>query len=232
MAVELADLLDELIGDPEATQAYANYVLKYASSGTLLELACGTGALAQRLTAHFTVEGLDIDQAMIRRFQIRNPQCRTHGRSMIDLSGLGLYEVIVCFGDSLNYLVEEGDVLQMFQSVWDHLKPGGVFLLDAHTEARLAEFETEFIEEGYLGSVAYQWTIQTQPDHRLDHHLVFYDPTGVPQRLQIVQRVYSLDQLERWLKRFAWVIEVSSDFIQGVDPQAEKFFLACRKEKP
>ncbi len=231
MAVELADLLDELIGDPEATQEYADYVLKQARSGTLLELACGTGALAQRLTPHFTVEGLDVDKAMIRRFHERNPQCLTHVRSMIDLSGLGVYDVIVCFGDSLNYLLDEAEVQRMFQSVWDHLKPGGVFLLDAHTEARLAEFETEFIEEGYLGSTAYQWTIQTQPNHRLDHQLVFYGPSGVPQRLQIVQRVYSLEQLKRWLKRFSWSVVVSSDFSEGVNPQAEKYFLACRKGK-
>jgi SAM-dependent methyltransferase len=232
MAVELADLLDELIGDAEATRAYADYVLTYAQSGIVLELACGTGALAEQLASVFTVEGLDVDPAMIRRFRARNPRCATYVRSMIDLSGLGYYDVILCFGDSLNYLTDDDDVQRVFQAVWDHLKPGGVFLMDAHTEARLAEFETEFIEEGILGTTAYQWTIQTLADDRLDHHLVFYDPAGAPQHLQIVQRVYSLDALKRWLERFSWSIEVFSDFVEGIDPQAEKYFLACRKEKP
>lgn len=230
MPVELADLLDELIGDPEATQAYADYVLKHARSGNLLELACGTGALANRLSPYFRVEGLDLDPAMIRHFQRCNPDCVTHIRSMTDLSGLGSYDVILCFGDSLNYLVDADDVQQLFQTVWDHLNPRGWFLLDAHSEARLKEFESEYIEEGYLGLIPYQWTIQTLSEDHLDHQLVFYEPNGAPQRVHIVQRVYALEDLKRWLKRFPWSITVSSDFEEGIDPQAEKVFLACRKE--
>ena len=230
MRVELADRLDELIGDPQATAQYAQYVLKHAQQGQLLELACGTGSLAQRLRAQFTVEGLDVDPAMIRQFQQKNPGCLTHTRSMTDLSGLGQYDVIVCFGDSLNYIVQDDEVKQVFHEVYTHLKPGGVFLVDAHTEARLTEFETEYLEEGYLGSTPYQWSIQTLPDDLLDHHVVFYDAKGAAQRIQIVQRVYPLDQLKQWLKPFAWAITVSSDFVEGVQPSAEKYLLACRKE--
>lgn len=231
MAIELADLLDELIGDPQATQRYADYVLQHADQGHLLELACGTGALAQTLRRHFTVEGLDVDPAMIRRFQMKNPECITHERSMTNLDGLGSYEVIVCFGDSLNYLTDDAEVKRVFSEVYAHLKPGGIFLVDVHTEDRLNEFETEYLEEGYLGSVPYQWSIQTLAKDILDHQLVFYDALGVAQRIQIVQRVYSLSQLKRWLERFAWAITVSSDFEEGIHPNAEKYMLACRKER-
>jgi cyclopropane fatty-acyl-phospholipid synthase-like methyltransferase len=230
MKLELADLLDALIGDPQATATYAQYVLKHAQSGHLLELACGTGSLAQLLCAHFTVEGLDVDPAMIRHFQEKNPGSITHTRSMIDLTGLGLYDVIVCFGDSLNYVLQAEDVERLFREVHTHLKPGGVFLVDAHTEARLTEFETEYLEEGYLGSTPYLWSIQTLPDNLLDHHVVFYDAHGVAQRNQIIQRVYSLEQLKQWLEAFAWTITVSSDFVEGTQPHAEKYMLACRKE--
>lgn len=231
MKLELADLLDELIGDPHATEQYAQYVLKHAHSGQLLELACGTGALAQLLSVHFTVEGLDIDPAMIRHFQQKNPGCVTHTRSMTDLSGLGQYDVIVCFGDSLNYVLEAEEVGRIVQEVYAHLKPGGVFLVDAHTEARLAEFETEYLEEGYLGSTPYHWSIQTLAEDLLDHHLVFYDANGTAQRNQIIQRVYSLEQLKQWLEPFAWTITVSTDFVEGVQLNAEKYMLTCRKEQ-
>lgn len=228
--IELAEVLEALIGDPEATQKYAAYVLEHASSGRLLELACGTGALASHLTKHFDVEGLDHDGSMLKQFALKNPECVTHHRTMIDLNGLGVFDVIVCFGDSLNYLTKDEELDQLFLEVDAHLCPGGVFLFDMHTEARLAEFETEFIEEGHLGTVGYQWTIQTMPHQFLDHQLTFYDANGSVQRHQIVQRVVSLVELESRLKRLHWTWRIASDFVEGIDPQAEKYMLACRKE--
>lgn len=229
--VELAEVLDELIGDAEATRRYAAYVRRYVSSGRLLELACGTGALATHLAQHFNVEGLDLDAAMLKQFAIKNPQCVMHHRSMIDLSGLGEYDVIVCFGDSLNYLTADEDLDRFFAEVDAHLRPGGVFLFDVHTEARLIEFETEFIEEGHVGNVGYQWTIQTMPHQHIDHQLTLYDTHGSVQRHQIIQRVFSLTELESRLKRLNWTWRIASDFEEGIDPQAEKYMLACRKER-
>jgi SAM-dependent methyltransferase len=230
MGIELADRLDALIGDPEATQRYADYVLSNTQHGKLLELACGTGALAQILRPWFTIEGLDQDPAMIRQFETKNPGCITHVRNMVDLDGLGFYDGVLCFGDSLNYLTDPDDVDRLFAQVWSHLKPGGVFLFDAHTELRLHEFQSEFVEEGYLDGLAYQWSIQTVSETMLDHLIVFYDVKGVAQRYQILQRVYTWPDLKRRLERFPWGISVASDFVEGINPQAEKYMIACRKE--
>lgn len=230
MAIELAEVLDALIGDQEATQTYASFVLSQAQSGKLLELACGTGALASVLKSSFEVEGLDHDAAMLKQFSQKNPDCVTHHRSMTQLQGLGTYDVILCFGDSLNYLTDDHDVDELFKQVDGHLRPGGVFLFDLHTEARLEEFENEFIEEGMLGEVGYQWTIQTLPDQLIDHQLTFYDASGSFTRHQIIQRVYPLADIKTRLKRFNWSIRVFSDFNEGIDAQAEKYLLVCTKE--
>ena len=231
MALELADVLDALIGDPDATQRYADFVLDRINSGTLLELACGTGALAAVLRQHAEVEGLDLDLGMLAQFRLKNPGCVTHHRSMTHLDGLGMYAAIVCFGDSVNYLLDETDLDRLFEQVEAHLNSGGVFLFDLHTEHRLDEFEQEYIEEGWLGDLAYQWTIQTLPDQRLDHQLTFYEPSGSVVRHQVVQRVYPLEVILARLKRLSWSVSVYSDFVEGRHPNAEKYMLVCTKER-
>jgi SAM-dependent methyltransferase len=167
---------------------------------------------------------------MLKRFLDKNPGCVTHHRSMTHLQGLGDYDVIVCFGDSVNYLIDDADLDALFAQVDAHLKPGGCFLFDVHTEARLVEFDHEYIEEGFLGQIGYQWTIQTMPNQMIDHALTLYDALGSFTQHQIIQRVYSLKDIKERLKRFNWATTVYSDFQVGCDPNAEKYLLVCRKE--
>ena len=161
MTISLAEVFDALVEDEVVSIRYASLVKSYLKQGSILDLACGTGTISEQLKAEYEVTGLDIDQAMLIQYGKRNPELKTHHQSMTDLSNLGLYDGIVLFGDSLNYLLSLDEVEKTLSEAIDHLNNEGVFLFDMHNESRYEEFKDEYIEEGVVLNHPFQWTIQS-----------------------------------------------------------------------
>ena len=105
---------------------------------SLLELACGTGALAVTLKeAGFDVTGLDLSENML---SLANERALKKGLklpllegNMLDLSEIGHYKVVTCFSDSICYMPDDEAVLKVFQEVFSILENGGTFLFDVHS---------------------------------------------------------------------------------------------------
>jgi len=111
--------------------------LRGISLKSVLDLACGTGILAARLSeVADEVVGVDASEPMLA-------QARTHYAGLPgvevkwgDFRDLGLdreFDVAVCAFNSLNYLHEIGELDRVFTSVSRHLRPGGVFVFDTNT---------------------------------------------------------------------------------------------------
>jgi len=101
-----------------------------------IDLACGTGAIARELAGRgWEVEGVDASAAMLAEARARGGgeairwtlgDIRTfEARRPVDL--------VTCAFDSLNYLLDPGDVKEVFRRAAAHLEPGGHFLFDALT---------------------------------------------------------------------------------------------------
>lgn len=130
----------------------------------VLELGCGTGNLTQRMAARgFDMIGVDNSQEMLSVAMEK----RTHGASPLyllqDMRELELYSTVgtvLCVCDSINYLLSEEDVSEVFRRVNNYLFPGGIFIFDFNTvykyeqvigDATIAESREEcsFIWENY-----------------------------------------------------------------------------------
>ncbi len=94
---------------------------------TLLHLGCGGGRNDYTFDKHFDVTGVDISDEMLRMAKELNP-----GADYIkgDMRSLRLGKTFDCVTalDSVNYMKNEEDLIQLFQTASAHLKPGGVFL--------------------------------------------------------------------------------------------------------
>ncbi|MBK9715400.1 MAG: class I SAM-dependent methyltransferase [Kouleothrix sp.] len=51
------------------------------------------------------------------------------------------FDLATCFSDSLNYLIEDGDLARVFAGVAALLRPGGHLIFDVNTEAELATWD-------------------------------------------------------------------------------------------
>ncbi|HOH31436.1 MAG TPA: class I SAM-dependent methyltransferase [Candidatus Hydrogenedentes bacterium] len=102
--------------------------LAEAPSSVVADVACGLGLHALFLAGHGAeVHAFDLSREMIDHTRIRrsHPNLTYAVGDMCALSG-GPYGLVLCLGNSLCLLDSTQKVNSFFQSVYDHLLPGGV----------------------------------------------------------------------------------------------------------
>jgi SAM-dependent methyltransferase len=120
--------------------AYANFLLKHAGSPVrVLDLACGTGRLAQELTERgCDVVATDGSPEMLTVAQGRGCGALFLLQKMSELDLFGTVEAAFCTFDALNYLNCEKEFRRTLERVRLFVEPGGSFIFDIITSQALA----------------------------------------------------------------------------------------------
>lgn len=101
----------------------------------VLDLCCGDGRLTQLLVKRgYQVTGLDGSQEMLTYAQQRCPAVPFLLADARDFSLRYRNHAVVSTFDSLNHVLRLSDLAKVFASVWEALRPGGVFLFDLNHE--------------------------------------------------------------------------------------------------
>jgi ubiquinone/menaquinone biosynthesis C-methylase UbiE len=159
----IAPYYDELMIDVEY-ERWVDYTVTVLhrmgiQPGRVLDLACGTGTTTLLLSQKgLRVSGADNSPGML---EIARQKARNTGREISfleqDMRALVLkepVELMTCFFDSINYMLEEDDLLATFQSVFDSLRDGGLFLFDVNTEHALSTLDPVYVrKEGKVTSI-------------------------------------------------------------------------------
>ncbi|CEK19989.1 class I SAM-dependent DNA methyltransferase [Chthonomonas calidirosea] len=205
----LAPLYDTLMqGVPyEEWARYLQRLLqeRQAHPKRALDLACGTGNVAEQLHAMgMEVVGVDISPAMIEEAKRKAAQRQLPIRYYVqDAAELDLpeapFELCVSLFDSLNYIIEPKRLAQAFQRVANHLAAGGLFIFDLNTEYAL---ENRFFDQNNLGSdepLLYDWRSTYFPEKRLcrvDMHFIWRAPDGSQKVFEEVHWQYAYREQE------------------------------------
>jgi SAM-dependent methyltransferase len=133
----------------------------------VLDLACGTGeATLIFAAAGCEVTGVDLSAAMLdiargkardagydityihgdmRELRIENEKWRIRPSWDSTLSQFSIFnsqfDLVTCFYDSLNYLIDDGDLDRVCASVARALRPGGCMVFDLNTAAEYATWD-------------------------------------------------------------------------------------------
>ncbi len=107
-------------------------------SGRLLDLACGEGTFLEgMLLNNWQVTGLDQSAEMLRLAEMRLKQTgQPFHLIQDDMRNLDFdneFELVTCWFDSMNYLLELSDLERVFSRVFRALKVQGGFLFDMNT---------------------------------------------------------------------------------------------------
>jgi SAM-dependent methyltransferase len=109
---------------------------------TLLDVACGTGkSFMPFVTRGFEVTGCDASAAMLAEAARKAPGVALVQADMRELPSIGCFDLVTCFDDSLNYLLEERDLERALESIARNMSPAGIALFDLNT---LLAYRTTF----------------------------------------------------------------------------------------
>lgn len=210
----LAAYYDELLQDEESLENWYQYISEYVKGKDVLELASGSGVMAKILKERgYNVIASDLSKDM-KEAAKQNFDGEYLIMNMIDFQLDQKFDLILCICDSMNYLASEEEMNKMFGNVYHHLKDDGVFIFDMHHKARIDEFEDEYIEEGFVHDIPYQWTIQSdRVTNNLYEHFVFYEEDGIIQEHH-VQHVFDDNATKTLLEANNFNVTLIKDFIE------------------
>jgi len=179
-----ARIYDELMTDApyEKWGAYIDEILRFnlaareSNTGEpplVLDLACGTGAMTLLLAKKgYDMIGVDASVDMLAAAQEKSYD---EGQSILflaqdmrELDLFGTIDAAVCVCDSLNYILDEADLLTVFERVRLFMNPGGVFIFDMNTEYKFKEL---------LGSHSFEGNSVSGAAYSLDN--VYDKATGI-----------------------------------------------------
>jgi SAM-dependent methyltransferase len=108
----------------------------------LLDLACGTGkSFMPFLSRGFEVTGCDISRAMLAEAARKAPEAVLVRADLRDQRRIGRFDLVTCFDDSLNYLVDEQELARALRCIAANLGAAGIALFDLNT---LLAYRTTF----------------------------------------------------------------------------------------
>lgn len=112
--------------------------------GLVLDLGCGTGNMTELLASSgYDMIGIDnaeemLDIAMEKRAESRHDILYLL-QDMREFELYGTVKAIVSICDSINYITEEEDLLEVFKLVNNYLDPKGIFIFDFNTVYKYSE---------------------------------------------------------------------------------------------
>ena len=120
----------------QAWSAYLIRILKYCgiTEGILLDLGCGTGKMTRLLAeAGYDMIGMDSSEEMLGIAMEQEDEASGIlylNQDMREFELYGTVKAVVSVCDSMNYLADEEELLDVLKLVNNYLDPGGVFIFD------------------------------------------------------------------------------------------------------
>lgn len=209
--------------------------------GLVLDLGCGTGQLTERLArAGYDMIGVDYSADMLEIAQEKKYESGLDILYLMqDMRSFELYgsvRAIICACDSLNYILEDEDLQEVFRLVHNYLDPGGVFLFDVNAPYK---YETllgdrtiaESREDG-----AFIWENSYDPEDRInefDLTLFIREEDELFSRYQELheQRAWTPQEVESFLKAAGFEVWPWEDAYTGQQPgaESERYCFMARK---
>ena len=207
----------------------------------ILDLGCGTGTLTELLAKKgYDMIGVDLSYEMLARAMEKREKSGLPilylQQDMREFELYGTVKAVVSVCDSLNYLLEDEDVVETFKLVNNYLDPQGLFIFDFNTvhkyrdvigDTTIAENREEcsFIWENYYH----------EEDHINEYEVTFFIKEGEYFRRfeeTHYQRGYTVEEMMDFLEQAGLVFEYmkDADTWEEVTSESERICIVAREQ--
>ena len=148
----------------------------------------------------------------------------------------GTVRAVVSICDSMNYILEEEDLLQVFKLVNNYLDPKGIFIFDMNTRYKYATLlgETTITENREEGSFIWENYFDEEEDiNQYDLTLFIREEDDLYRKYEEthLQRVYDLDRVIALLKEAGMEFVAAYDAFtkEPVKEDSERIYIIARE---
>lgn len=212
------------------------------SEGLVLELGCGTGSITQ-LLAEKGYEMIGIDcapqmlQEAVEKREERGLDILYLLQDMREFELYGTVRGVVCVCDSLNYITEQEELLQVFRLVNNYLDPGGIFIFDLNTLYKYEKIMGDCTIAEDREEASFIWDNSFDPKERLNIYqlsIFLREKNGLYSKHEEVhcQKAYELNEIVEMLEKAGMEFVTAYDAFTHNPPkgESERIYVLAREK--
>lgn len=210
----------------------------------VLDLGCGTGTLTELMAEEgYDMMGIDMSPEML---QIAMEKRAESGHDIMylcqDMRELELYctvGTVICVCDSINYVLEDEEVIETFRRVNNYLYPKGLFIFDFNTVYKYSEVIGDTTIAENREDCSFIWdNFYEEESHINEYDLTIFvreeSEMDVFRRFQEThyQRGYDLQEMLHFVKAagLEFVVAFDADTEGEVTEETERVLMVCREK--
>lgn len=210
-------------------------------NGLMLELGCGTGTMTEQMAEYgYDMIGVDSSEDMLAEAQEKRMESGHEilylQQDMREFELYGTVRAIVSVCDSMNYITDEADLLEVFRLVNNYLDPGGVFIFDLNTLFKYEQLGESVIAENREES-SFIWENWYDPADQVNEYdltLFIRNDEGLYEKYEEThyQKAYALETVCQLIRQAGMKLEAIYDAFtfEKPRPDSERVYIVAREQ--
>ena len=207
--------------------------------GLVLDLGCGTGKMTRLLSdAGYDMIGVDNSEEMLEiATEYETEEILYLCQDMREFELYGTVAAVVSVCDSMNYILEEEELLTVFKLVNNYLDPGGVFIFDLNTLYKYRELLGEQTICENREDASFIWENFYDEEEQINEYdltLFVQEESGLYQKFEEThfQRGYELLTIRRLLEAAGMEYVTAYDAFTREEPRedSERIYVIAREK--
>ena len=210
--------------------------------GLVLELGCGTGSMTEILAGKgYDMIGADNSEEML---EIAIEKWERSGHDILyllqDMREFELYgtvRAVVSVCDSVNYVTEEEELIEVFRLVNNYLDPKGVFIFDFNTKYKYQNVLGDRTIAEKRDECSFIWDNYYYEEEEINEYeltLFIQEKENLYRKFEEVhyQRAYTLEQMLRLVKESGLEFVTAYDAFTRKQPTdtSERIYMIAREQ--
>ena len=206
-------------------------------NGLVLDLGCGTGEMTRRLkNAGYDMIGVDSSVDMLQEACKQSTEGILYlNQDMREFELYGTVRAIFSICDSMNYLSEYEDLVQVLKLANNYLDPGGIFVFDLKTAHFFRDVVKDETQAENMDDFSYIWENYYDKGsriHEYDLTLFVKESEHYRKATEVhFQRAYTLTEIRKAAKEAGMIYleALDADNYGAVTPGSERIYILLQE---
>ncbi len=206
--------------------------------GLVLDMGCGTGAMTRYLNGrNYDMIGIDVSEEMLAVAREKSSSEILY--LLQDMRSFELYGTVgavISICDSINYILDEDELCQMFRLVNNYLDPEGIFIFDLNTVYKYQEILGEQTIAEDREDCSFIWDNYYDEDEMINEYdlsIFVREKDDLFRRYQEThyQKAYPIETVKKLLEKSGMeVLAIYDAFTYNKpEPDSERVYFVARE---